>query len=77
MVAEHAGVGERVEGEGELAGAGDPEELAVAPLATMSESKGSGSAPSSVTCRWSQSTPVTVANRKVTLSARPKMARIG
>ena len=56
---------------------GIPKYRAVAPLATMTESKGSGSASSRVTRRRSQSTPVTVPNRNVTFRLRPKMARTG
>ena len=54
-----------------------PKNLAVAPLATMSESKGSGSPSASRTSRRSQSTPVTSAMRKATLSAFPKITRMG
>ena len=54
-----------------------PKNLAVAPLATMSESNGIGPPSSRRTDRSSQSTPVTAAMRKVTLSAFPKITRIG
>lgn len=56
---------------------GIPKYRAVAPLATMTESKGNGLDPSNATWRRSQSTPVTVAKRNETLSARPKTARMG
>ena len=56
---------------------GIPKNLAVAPLAMMSESKGSGSDPARRTSRLSQSTPVTAAMRKATLAAFPKMTRMG
>jgi len=52
-----------------LRGPRDAKNLAVAPLATISESKGSGAESATSTSRRSQSTPVTVAIRKVTLSA--------